>query len=80
MSTVRATVDKTTGEVTEDRPLLEPNLKELERQIAIAYGELQNRAEEKKAATDDHKEAQEKLNALVAELTRRVNGEQPLPL
>lgn len=80
MSKTRATIDKTTGEVVEDRAMLHTDLKDLERAIATAYGELVSLKEAKDAATLDHKEGQERLNSLVAELTRRVNGEQPLPL
>jgi hypothetical protein len=77
---IHATIDTATGEVQpkELDPMFGPDLKRLERQIADAFGELQIRADAKSEATAEHKEAQEKLNALVAELTRIVNGEQRL--
>jgi len=59
---------------------VDQDLKKLEREIAHAYGELVDLKESKDDATAAHKEGQDRLNALVAELTRRVNGEQLLPL
>lgn len=79
MAKVHATIDKETGEVRENGELIAGDIRDLERAIANAYVELQQLAEAKKDATDAHKEGQERLNQLVGDLTRRVNGEQPLP-
>lgn len=81
MAKTRATIDKKTGEVTEDpAPMIHGSLPELERSIASAYGNLVSLKDAKDEAALEHKEGQDRLNSLVAELTRRVNGEQPLPL
>src|SRR5579883_497491 len=77
MAKTTATIDKTTGEVTEHAPMY---MRELETKIAGAYGDLLEKKQAKDDATAEHKKAQEYLNSLVAELSRIVNGEQPLPL
>lgn len=64
----------------EQRDLIGTDIRELERAIANAYVELESLKEAKDEARQEHQEGQERLNALVGELTRRVNGEQPLPL
>jgi hypothetical protein len=80
MPKVRATVDTESGEVHEDQQMFSTDLRQLEKQIALAYGELIFLKAAKDESATAHKEGQEKLNGLVAELTRIVNGEQKLPL
>lgn len=70
-------VDRTTGEVLNQTKLpVDQDLKKLERKIANAYVDLARLKDTKDEATANHKEGQDRLNALVGELTRLVNGEQ----
>jgi hypothetical protein len=67
-------------ETGETQNMFRDDIRNVERSLSGAYAGLQRAEEAKKFATEEHKEAQVRLNGLVAELVRMLDGEQPLPL
>lgn len=60
-------------------PIIEADIRAIEKTLAAVNAELIVAEREKKEAADEFKRVQNRQNAIVAELVRRINGEQPLP-
>lgn len=67
------------GDKRRETPLLVDDIRNIEHDLADAYAVLQKADARKKDATEAAKEAPVRVNSLVSELVRRLNGEQPLP-
>ncbi len=73
-------LDGTTGAPLDaSPPIIEADIHAIEKTLAAVNAELIVAEREKKDATEEFKRVQNRQNAIVAELVRRINGEQPLP-